>query len=421
MANEDVGHEVERSGALAPLGIGLIGCGSVVANMHLNGWTRFPEKARLLAVYDVDPDRADRVATLFQEAYEARAFEFASQAARTAFWSADHAAEERLLRRAAVARQAAEKPTVLTDLDRLLADPRVEAVVVATPHPLHAPIAARALAAGKHVFSEGPMAVNLEQADQVLAAQRAVGKVYTAQYYSRYFRGSRQARRLVAAGGLGPILMARGDALWYRPQSYFTRDNWHGRRASGDRVYVHHGRYAMDLYLWVMNDPVVEVYAYAGTRTHQIEVEDNAAAQIRFRSGAFGQMMLSTSAHPPGEPRDVERIELLGERASLAGVLNYQTEDCDLTVGSRDREYAAELRRAIADEPPMPADGATTHYEAFVDAVRGGPPMLTSPESTRAQVELARAIARSLAERRPVSLPLRSTDPFYGPVDGYDS
>ena len=60
----------------------------------------------------------------------------------------------------------------------------------------------------------------------------------------------------------------------------------------------------------------------------------------------------------------------------------------------------------------MPADGATTHYEAFVDAVRGGPPVLTSPPSLRRQVELNRATARSLVERRPVRLPFKPGDPF---------
>ncbi|MDQ3699443.1 MAG: hypothetical protein M3442_00810, partial [Chloroflexota bacterium] len=59
-------------------------------------------------------------------------------------------------------------------------------------------------------------------------------------------------------------------------------------------------------------------------------------------------------------------------------------------------------------------------YEAFVDAVRGGVPVLTTPESVREQVVLNRAIARSLAERQPVRLPFKPGDPFYGPVKGYD-
>ena len=99
------------------------------------------------------------------------------------------------------------------------------------------------------------MAINLEQADRLLEAYRASGKVYTAQYYSRYFRGARQAYRLARSGRLGAIMLSRGDALWYRPQFYYDKDAWRGTRAAGDRVYVHHGRYAMDFYLWVMGEP----------------------------------------------------------------------------------------------------------------------------------------------------------------------
>src|SRR2546422_2313667 len=148
---------------MTPLGVGLVGCGSVATNMHLNGWTRFPEKARLLAVFDVSAERANRMAALIQDAYRARAFEYSHDAARIAYGARDCSREEEYLRRAASARQAAEKPTVCVDLDKLLGDPRIEAVIVATPHHLHAPISAAALVAGKHVFSEGPMAINLEQ------------------------------------------------------------------------------------------------------------------------------------------------------------------------------------------------------------------------------------------------------------------
>jgi UDP-N-acetyl-2-amino-2-deoxyglucuronate dehydrogenase len=401
--------------------LGLVGCGSVAIGMHLNGWTRFSDKARLQAVFDVDEGRSNRMAGLVEGAYQARAYEHTRLAAQAAAWEKDRAAEAQHLERAAIAGEAAVLPTVYNDLDKLLGDPRIDAVIVATPHHLHAPLSARALAAGKHVFSEGPMAINLEQADAVLAAQRKSGKVYSAQYYSRYFRGSRQAYRLAQSGKLGKILMSRGDALWYRPQRYYDQDAWRGTRAAGDRVYIHHGRYAMDLYLWVTNEPIEEVYAFADTKTHDIQAEDNAAVQVRFRSGAYGQLMLSTSAHPPTAfGGDVERVEILGERASFSGVLDYRSEDCAVTIGSREASYADELRRWIADEPPSRSDGATTHYEAFVDAIQGGPPMLTQPESTRAQVELARAIGRSRLMGKPVSLPIKPGEPFYGPVDGYD-
>lgn len=327
----------------------------------------------------------------------------------------------RLRERAQTARAAAAaRVRIYTDLDALLRDGEVDVAVVCTPHHLHAPLSAQALEAGKHVFSEGPLAINLEQADRALDAWRRSGKQYTARYYSRYFRGARQAYRLARSGKLGQILMGRSDALWYHDQAYYDCDPWRGTRAAGDRVFVHQGRYAMDLFLWVMEDTLEEVFAYAGTRTHQIEVEDNAAVQLRFASGAYGQLLLSNSALAPGYHWAVERLEILGQRASIAGVLNYNTEECELVIGAPDRDYADELRSLAEAEPPMPADGATVHYEAFADAVRGGPPVLTAPESLRQQVELNRAIARSLAERAPVRLPLKRGDPFYGPMPGYD-
>ena len=334
---------VEAAGE-RPLGIGVVGCGSVALSMHLNGWTRLAEKARIVALCDSVPGRAERFAALVREAYAARSFEDELRAAQRAQRGHDAAGAERLRRRGGAARAAAAPPRVHADLEALLRDAEVDVVAVCTPHHLHAPLSALALEAGRHVFSEGPLAVNLEQADRAIAAWHRSGKQYTAQFYTRYFRGARQAYRLARSGRLGQVLIARGDSLWWRDQAYYDNDAWRGTRAAGDRVFVHQGRYAMDLLLWILEDTVEEVYAYGGTMTHSIEVEDNAAVQVRFASGAYGQLVLSNSARAPGYGRDVERVRGAGG----AGVAGRRPELRHRGVRPGHQLARAGLRRRVA-------------------------------------------------------------------------
>jgi predicted dehydrogenase len=91
------------------------------------------------------------------------------------------------------------------ELDELLADPELDAVVIATHVPSHAPLALRALAAGKHCFVEKPLAYSVAEADQVVAAAREAQRVLMVGHLLEYHPGVQKLKEIAGSGELGDV------------------------------------------------------------------------------------------------------------------------------------------------------------------------------------------------------------------------
>src|SRR5438093_7472519 len=109
-----------------------------------------------------------------------------------------------------------------TEVAALLANPQVEAVYIAVPHYLHAPLALEAIAAGKHVLVEKPIATTLEDADRMIEAARARGLALSVAYLAQGDRALQRVRGLVADGAIGRVLGTRIVLRSDKPQSYWT-------------------------------------------------------------------------------------------------------------------------------------------------------------------------------------------------------
>ena len=384
------------------LGIGIIGCGGISPS-HIDIYSRFPEETEIVAVCDLVRERAEDRKKQVSEAYLRRAGEFIEQAEGAK--NPDEKA--RFARLAEESRKAAEgRVMVYTDHAEIVKDGRVMAVNICTPPFAHPEPMMAAANAGKHVFCEGPIAGDKKQADAMIAAADANKVKFTVQYGTRFSRPALMAKKAIGEGKLGKLLMGKVDVLWYRTQSYYDSDPWRGTWA-GERggATFHHGRYAIDLYLWLMGE-ASEIYAQMDTFTHRIEVEDCSAAVLRFKGGAIGQILASTSAHPGAAPS--QRIEIFGERAAISVIP-------DWGVGSTDGAYAAGLKSELeASMPPLPYEGMVGQMKDFIDAVLEDREPFITGMSVRPQVEVTKGLYKSVATGQPARLPLQAYDPFYG-------
>ncbi|MEA2514277.1 MAG: hypothetical protein QOJ59_3764 [Thermomicrobiales bacterium] len=381
------------------LRLGLVGCGGISRSVYVNLLTGFADRAQVVAVCDVIPERAKERSEQFQEAYRRRADGGETGA-----------------------------PRVYTDVDQMLRDGGLDAVIVTTQPMMHPVASIAAMEAGLHVFTEGPMAAHLRDADAMIESARRNGVKLSVQYCTRFFREARQAKHAIASGWLGKIVMGRIDANWYHSMdSYFNKDAYRGTWAGeGGGSVFHHGRYASDLYLHLMGEPLAEVAALTGRFMHDIEYEDASSASLRFASGALGHVTTTICAHR-NEAIPYDRVEILGEKASLQvyrgvdwkpapkGVLPHGTV-FSLSVDSEDAGYAAELRaRLDAAIPPDEDDIQVIQMRLFLDAVQHDGEVPISGESGRMHVELVRATYKSAFTGTVVKLPLAPDDPFYGP------
>ena len=331
----------------ARLGIGLVGAGRMGAT-HARIIAQAVPEVRLAAIADVDVAAAARLA---DELGVDRSFATAPE---------------------------------------LLADPGVDAILVAVSTSQHLAVVQAAAAAGKDVLCEKPLALTIADTDGAIEAARTAGIRLQVGFMRRWDADYRRARQRVADGAIGrPVLFKSLQFDTELPPPSF-RDP----RVSGG-IMVDMGIHEFDLARWLVGDEVVEVTAFGSCLVHPelapLGDVDNAVVGLRFAGGAVGNVELSRTA-AYGE--DV-RTEVMGVTGSVfvgllpaaagvlgrPGVLEYDTVPSSMTrFAPAFAEQVRGFARAIAEDLPVRVDGA----------------------DSRAALAIALAAQTSLAEGRPV-------------------
>jgi predicted dehydrogenase len=293
------------------------------------------------------------------------------------------------------------------DHRELLLTARPDAVIICTPHPLHAQQAQDALSAGAHVLVEKPMAVEVAEVDAMILAAERAGRVLAVSFQERFRPAVMYARDFIARGELGPLLRVLSVEPWLRTAVYYRSSPWRGTwKGEGGGVLMNQAPHTLDILCHLVGMPT-RVWGMTRTRAHAIEAEDSAQAMLEFSNGAFGYVAASTV-----EGGTERRLEIVGDRASLLLV------DEDLTIVRFDPPLRAHIARssdlfgqpsAHAEVIPMPPASRSRHHAAhqsFYDAIRGGGAPWCDGGSGLMSLELANAIALSSATERPVDLPL---------------
>ena len=183
----------------------------------------------------------------------------------------------------------------LASLDEALARDDVDAVVLATPTPMHARQAVAALKAGKHVMVEIPLADSLPDADAVLAAQQASGLVAMVGHTRRFNPSHQWVRRRIEAGELA---IQQLDVQTY----FFRRQNLNALgqpRSWTDHLLWHHAAHTVDLFAYQTGSPVVTANAVQGPPHPDLGIAMDMSIQLRTANGAICTLSLSFNNDGP--------------------------------------------------------------------------------------------------------------------------
>jgi predicted dehydrogenase len=190
---------------------------------------------------------------------------------------------------------------VFTEPAALLKSGLVDAVLIATPHPLHAPLALAALKAGCHVLLEKPFAVHKAEALPVIAAaKRRPAQVFAAVFNQRTDPYFRKIRDLIRGGTFGAVRRINWTITnWFRPEAYYKSSSWRATWAGeGGGVLLNQCPHNLDLLQWMTGMPVrVRAHCHFG-RYHDIEVEDDVSAYLEYADGAHATFIASTGEAP---------------------------------------------------------------------------------------------------------------------------
>jgi len=163
----------------------------------------------------------------------------------------------------------------------------LDAVVIGTPHFLHAPMAQFCLESNIHVFVEKPIAMTVSEADRLIKIAEDRQLKFAVGHNYRTFPGNKALKKLIEAGELGAIHRVLWQWLETRPETYYDRDVWRCTwEKAGGGVLMNQVSHDIDLICWLLGKPV-EVSAMIENWGHKAEIEDAAIANIRFESGAL--------------------------------------------------------------------------------------------------------------------------------------
>ena len=265
------------------------------------------------------------------------------------------------------------------DWRALIASGAADAVLIATPHPLHAEIAAASLRAGLHVLSEKPADISVIRAREAVKAAEETGKTYAIMLNQRTNPLFRKARELVQTGVLGELKRSVWIITnWYRTQAYYDSSAWRATWAGeGGGVLLNQAPHNLDLWQWICGMPVSIRAQCDVARYHRIAVEDDAILFARYANGATGLFITSTGEYP-----GTNRLEISGTRGKLV-LENGKMKLWWLAQDEDEVRFASKESFAhipVGEEEILPEGEETAHrgiLQNFADHILRGEPLLS--------------------------------------------
>jgi predicted dehydrogenase len=281
----------------------------------------------------------------------------------------------------------------------------LDVVSIAVPNKFHKPLTIAALEAGINVLCEKPMAMNTQEAEEMLAAAKKSGKRLGINFSFRFRPQSFAMKRLVEAGEVGDIYFGR--TVWQRRRGMPKFGGWFGQKAlSGGGPLIDLGVHRLDLALWLMDYPEPE-WVMGSTYNHiaselaakegkKFDVEDFACGMIKFKNGAT----LELEASWAGNIRENEQMSttLLGTEGglhqyNLNGGYEFHVECYQEKAGCH---YDLHLHPPVAE--------CHNPYYTFIDALVKDEPFLVAPEQGVTVMKLLDALYESAKTGKPVKV-----------------
>lgn len=202
-------------------------------------------------------------------------------------------------------------PAQYKDYRQMLAESRLDAVLIATPHSLHPPMACDAFKKGLAVLTEKPAGIHIASAEQMNQAAAASGRPFGIMYNQRTNPLFQKLRGLVRDGALGEIKRFVWIVNnWYRTQAYYDSGDWRATwNGEGGGVLLNQCPHNLDIWQWILGMPrSIQAFCREG-QYHHISVEDDAVIYGEYENGATALFVTSTGEYP-----GTNRLEISGTK-----------------------------------------------------------------------------------------------------------
>jgi UDP-N-acetyl-2-amino-2-deoxyglucuronate dehydrogenase len=276
------------------------------------------------------------------------------------------------------------------DYDKMLDRKDVDFVYIVTPSGTHADLGIKAAKKGKHVCVAKPMDVTVEKCDALIEACQKAGVLLTVDFNGRFADLQQKIRYAIDNKLFGKLIMGEARLKWYRSDTYYANGGWRGTwKMDGGGSLANQTIHQIDQLQWYMGDVEAVTAAEVGIFAHSaIETEDLGMALLRFKNGAVGTILGTTTF-----PKDAYAgIEIHGSEGGVIAMRG------DPQWFFADETRLQKLQRASTVQ---------TSVEDMALVLNGKKDKLSCDgKEGRKSIEVLTAVYKAAKERREVKLPL---------------
>lgn len=300
------------------------------------------------------------------------------------------------------------------DYKKMIADEDINLLAICTESGKHAAIALDCINKGINLIIEKPIALSLEDADQIIHLAREKNVKVCACHQNRFNKSIQKIREAVEEGRFGKLLHGTAHIRWNRGKDYYTQAPWRGTWEQDGGALMNQCIHNIDLLRWMMGNDIDEVVGMTSNLMHDfIEAEDLGMALVKFKNGSYGIIEGTTNIYPKNLE---ETLYLFGE----TGTIKAGGKSVNLIEEWEFADRADNKNEVIAkyheNPPSVYGFGHKPLYADVINAITNDIDPYVTAEDGRRALELVLAIYKSAADGRAVKLPLEkcSTLDFVG-------
>lgn len=297
-----------------------------------------------------------------------------------------------------------------TDYKKMIEEVQPELVGIATESGIHAEIALYCIDHGVNCIIEKPIAMSMEDADEIVRRSEEKHVKVAACHQNRFNIAVQEARKALEAGRFGKLSHGSIHVRWNRNQNYYDQAPWRGKWASDGGALMNQCIHGIDLLRWMFGDEVEEVYGSTRQQFHHyLEAEDVGMAVVKFKNGAIATIEGTTNVYPQNLE---ETLYIFGETGTVK-IGGKSTNNIDVWDFVDETEMDSANKHLEEATSNVYGNGHTSLYADMIDAIQKDRKPYVDAVAGRNALEMVLAIYKSQKDGMPVKLPLtnfKSTD-----------
>ncbi len=302
------------------------------------------------------------------------------------------------------------------DAEAMMDSGEIDAVYIAVPHYDHPVLAIKAFKRGIHVMLEKPAGVYTKAVREMNAEAEKAGVKFGMMFQSRTSPLYQKAKEILSSGKMGQIRSVNWlITTWFRSQKYYDSGAWRATWAGeGGGVLLNQCPHQLDLLQWLCGMPE-EIYAKCSVaQWHDVEIEDDVVATLKYKNGAMGSFITSTGINP-----GTNRLEIALDKGCLIienGKLTIKELNVDLsTYTGKEESYLFANPKVTTINYEFPENKTAGHalmLSAFASAILRGTDLIAGAQDGLNELTLSNAMYLSSWTDSTIKLPM-DEDLFY--------